>query len=67
MERRNEGDLLVSGGSYGQTNDYLSIANHTDDLAYYVSANGNRSGLGIETPVANIIHDSETATEDSGR
>jgi len=59
LERNNEGELIASGGSYGQTNDYLSVASHTDDLAYYVSVNGNRSGLGIETPVAQIIHDSE--------
>jgi hypothetical protein len=59
LERENEGELIASGGSFGQTNDYLSVASHTDDLAYYVSVNGNRSGLGIETPVAQIIHDSE--------
>jgi TonB dependent receptor/Carboxypeptidase regulatory-like domain/TonB-dependent Receptor Plug Domain len=59
LERNNEGELIASGGSFGQTNDYLSVASHTDNLAYYVSANGNRSGLGIETPVAQIIHDSE--------
>ena len=59
LERDNEGELIASGGSFGQTNDYLSVASHTDNLAYYVSANGNRSGLGIETPVAQIIHDSE--------
>jgi VCBS repeat-containing protein len=59
LERNNEGELIASGGSFGQTNDYLSVASHTDDLAYYVSVNGNRSGLGIETPVSQIIHDSE--------
>jgi len=55
----NEGDLLVSGGNYAQTNDYLSFGSHTQDFAYYVSVNGNRSNLGIETPVAQILHDSE--------
>src|ERR1700719_2960431 len=59
FERDNEGELIASGGSFGQTNDYLSVASHMDDLAYYVSVNGNRSGLGIETPVARIIHDTE--------
>src|SRR5580698_755682 len=59
LERNNEGELIASGGSFGQTNDYLSVASHTDDLAYYVSVNGNRSGLGIQTPVAQIIHDSQ--------
>jgi hypothetical protein len=59
LERNNEGEVIASGGSFGQTNDYLSVASHTNDLAYYLSVNGNRSGLGIETPVAQIIHDSE--------
>jgi hypothetical protein len=59
LERNNEGELIASGGSYGQTNDYLSVASHTENLAYYASLNGNRSGLGIETPVARIIHDAE--------
>jgi hypothetical protein len=59
LERNNEGELIANGGSFGQTNDYLSVASHTDDLAYYVSVNGNRSGLGIETPVGQIIHDAE--------
>ena len=59
LERDNEGELIASAGSFGQTNDYLSVASHTGDLAYYASVNGNRSGLGIETPVAQIIHDAE--------
>jgi outer membrane cobalamin receptor len=59
LERNNEAELIVNGGSYGQTNDYLSVASHTDNLAYYASVNGTRSGLGIETPVAQIIHDGE--------
>jgi hypothetical protein len=59
LERHDQGELIASGGSYGQTNDYLSLASHTDSLAYYASFNGNRSGLGIETPVAQIIHDAE--------
>jgi hypothetical protein len=58
-ERNDEGELIGSGGSYGQTNDYLSVASHSDNLAYYASVNGNRSDLGIETPVAQIIHDSQ--------
>ena len=28
-------------------------------LAYYASVNGNRSDLGLETPVAQIIHDAD--------
>jgi hypothetical protein len=59
FERDDQGELLVSGGNYGQTNDAVSVGSHNDDFAYYVSANGNRSDLGLMTPVAQIIHDAE--------
>lgn len=57
FERNNGAELLVSGGNYGQTNDYFSLGSHTDNFAYYASVNGNRSDLGIETPTARILHD----------
>ena len=60
FERDNQGELIASAGSFGQTNDYLSVGSHTDNFAYYASVNGNRSGLGIQTPVAQIIHDGES-------
>jgi outer membrane receptor for ferrienterochelin and colicin len=59
FERDNQAELVASGGSYGQTNDYLSVGSHTERFAYYASVNGNRSDLGIATPVAQIIHDAE--------
>jgi hypothetical protein len=59
FERDNQGELIASGGNYGQTNDYISIGSHTEDFAYYASVNGNRSDLGIETPVSQIIHDAQ--------
>jgi TonB dependent receptor/Carboxypeptidase regulatory-like domain/TonB-dependent Receptor Plug Domain len=59
FERDNQAELIASGGSYGQTNDYLSVGSHTERFAYYASVNGNRSDLGIETPVAQIIHDAQ--------
>ncbi|HEV7136135.1 MAG TPA: carboxypeptidase regulatory-like domain-containing protein, partial [Steroidobacteraceae bacterium] len=53
----NEGVLEVSAGNFAQTNDYLSVGSHNGDFAYYASINGNRSDLGIETPVSQVIHD----------
>src|ERR1700677_968563 len=49
--------LDVTGGNFGQTDDYLSVASHTSDFAYYASVEGNRSDLGLQTPVSQIIHD----------
>ena len=60
FEGDNQGELILSGGNFGQTNDYVSVASHTDDFAYFASVNGNRSALGIQTPAAQIIHDSES-------
>jgi hypothetical protein len=60
FERADQGELIAGAGSFGQTNDYLSVGSHTDRFAYYASLNGNRSGLGIQTPVAQIVHDEES-------
>ena len=59
FERNNQGELIASAGNFRQANGYLSLGSHTDGFAYYASVNGNRSDLGIETPVAQIIHDAE--------
>jgi hypothetical protein len=53
----NQAELDVTGGNFGQTDDYLSVASHTDDFAYYASVEANRSALGLQTPVSQIIHD----------
>jgi TonB dependent receptor/Carboxypeptidase regulatory-like domain len=59
FERNNEGELIVSGGNFGQTNDALSVGGHTNDFAYYASVTGDRSNLGLMTPAAQIIHDTQ--------
>jgi outer membrane receptor for ferrienterochelin and colicin len=60
FERDNQAELIASAGSYAQTNDYLSAGSHTERFAYYASVNANRSDLGIQTPVSQIIHDTES-------
>jgi TonB dependent receptor/Carboxypeptidase regulatory-like domain/TonB-dependent Receptor Plug Domain len=60
FERDDQGELIASAGNFAQTNDYLSVASHTERFAYYASVNGNRSDLGIQTPVPQIIHDTES-------
>lgn len=59
FERNNQGELVLSAGSFYQTNDQASFGSHTKRLAYYASVNGNRSNLGIQTPVAQVVHDAE--------
>ena len=57
FERDRECDVVFSYGNYNQTNDQINCGAHTQRLAYYGSLNGNRSDLGLETPVAEILHD----------
>jgi hypothetical protein len=57
FERNNEAELFLSGGSFFQTNAQLSFGSHTERFAYYVSVNGNRSDLGLQPPVAQVVHD----------
>jgi hypothetical protein len=57
FERDKECDLVVSYGSFYQTNDQINCGGHSQRLAYYGSVNGNRSNLGLETPVSEIAHD----------
>ena len=53
----NQADLDVTAGNFGQTDDYVSVASHTSDFAYYTSVEGNRSNLGLQTPQSQVIHD----------
>jgi hypothetical protein len=57
FERDRECDLVLSYGSYYQTNDQINCGGHSQRLAYYGSLNVNRSNLGLETPVSKIVHD----------
>jgi hypothetical protein len=57
FERNNEAEIVLSAGNFYQTNDSLSLGSHTERFAYYVSVNGNRSNLGIQTPIPHVVHD----------
>jgi hypothetical protein len=54
---KDQAELDLTAGNFGQTNDYLSVASHTEDFAYYASVEGNRSDLGLQTPNSQVIHD----------
>ena len=57
FERNNETELVLSAGNFYQTNDEFNLGGHTERFAYYASVNGNRSNLGIQTPVPQVVHD----------
>ena len=60
FERTNEAELVLSGGSFYQTNAQLSFGSHTERFAYYASVNGNRSDLGLQPPIPRVVHDAES-------
>ncbi len=57
FERNRQAELVIGAGSLDQTNDAFSFGSHTQRFAYYASVNGNRSNLGIETPIPQVVHD----------
>jgi carboxypeptidase family protein/TonB-dependent receptor-like protein len=57
FERNNEAELTITAGNFYQTDDELSFGSHTDRFAYYASVNGNRSDLGLQPPVPQVVHD----------
>jgi hypothetical protein len=57
FERNNEAEVVLSFGNFYQTNDSISFGSHTERFAYYASLNGNRSNLGLQPPVPDVVHD----------
>jgi len=57
FERNNEAELVMSAGNFYSTDDQLNVGGHTGRVAYYASVDGDRSQLGLATPVSQAIHD----------
>jgi outer membrane cobalamin receptor len=57
FERNRQGELVLSLGNFYQTNDQLSLGNHSEKFAWYTSLNGNRSQFGLQPPIEQPVHD----------
>jgi TonB dependent receptor/Carboxypeptidase regulatory-like domain/TonB-dependent Receptor Plug Domain len=57
FERNNEAELTMTAGNFYQTDNELSLGSHTKNFAYYASVSGNRSDLGLQPPVPQVVHD----------
>ena len=57
FEWNNDAEIVTSFGNFYQTDDQINFGGHTNRFAYYASANGNRTDLGLETPTSAVIHD----------
>jgi outer membrane cobalamin receptor len=57
FERNRQGELVLSLGNFYQTNDQLSLGNHSEKFAWYTSFTGNRSQYGLQPPIEEPVHD----------
>jgi hypothetical protein len=57
FERNRQGELVLTLGNFFQTNDQLSLGNHSQKFAWYTSLNGNRSQYGLQAPIEQPVHD----------
>jgi len=57
FERNRQGELVLTLGNFYQTNDQLSLGNHSQKFAWYTSLNGNRSQFGLQPPIEQPVHD----------
>src|SRR5256885_15659526 len=62
FERNNEAELTLGLGNFYQTDDQINLGGHNNRFAYYASATGNRTNLGLETPTSDVIHDAANGT-----
>jgi hypothetical protein len=59
FERDRQAELVLSAGNFLQTNDALSLGDHTDKFAWYASGNANRSDYGLAPPIGQVFHDAD--------
>jgi hypothetical protein len=57
FERDRQAELVLSAGNFLQTNDQISLGDHSKKLAWYASLNGNRSDYGLAPPIGQVLHD----------
>lgn len=57
FERDRQGELVMSLGNFYQTNDQLSLGDHTEKFAWFTSVNGNRSNYGLQPAAEKPVHD----------
>ena len=57
FERNRDAELVLSLGNFWQTNDQLSLGDHSERFAWYGSMNYNYSSVGLQPAVPEPVHD----------
>src|SRR5262249_8185245 len=62
FERNREVEVAATYGSYHSTDSQISFGDHTDRFAYYASLSGNRTDVGLMTPIPEVLHGNNNGT-----
>jgi outer membrane receptor protein involved in Fe transport len=57
FERDRQGELYLTGGNQQTGDAQLSLGDHNANTAWYASVAGSRSAYGLQTPIAEVLHD----------
>lgn len=57
FERDRQAELVLSAGNFLQSNDQISLGDHSQAFAWYTSLSGDRSAYGLAPPVGKVLHD----------
>jgi outer membrane receptor protein involved in Fe transport len=57
FDRTRQAEVIANFGSFNASNDQINFGSHTQRLGYYGSISGNRSDLGLQTPILRVLHD----------
>ena len=57
FERNRQAELILSAGNFLQASAQISLGDHSEKSAYYVSLSGNRSDYGLSPPIGEVFHD----------
>jgi outer membrane receptor protein involved in Fe transport len=57
FDMNNEAELVLSAGNFYSTDDQFRLGGHTQRFAWFGSVDANRSELGLDTPISQVVHD----------
>jgi hypothetical protein len=60
FEMNREGEFVTTIGSFDQTDNQLSLGNHSERFSWYAALNGNRSNYGLMAPIEAPFHDASS-------
>ena len=57
FDMNNQAELILAAGNFYSTDDQFRLGGHTQRFAWFGSVDANRSELGLDTPISQVVHD----------